>query len=141
MRLLLYTLLVSLILSSAPAAACAQDDARVSQNAYVFSYFKGNGEDGLHLAYSEDGLIWHELNGGKSLLQPAVGRDKLMRDPQIISGPDGLFHMVWTTSWIDQVLGYATSRDLINWSRQRAVSPMKLEPKALNVWAPELFYD
>ena len=24
----------------------------------LFSYFKGNGEDGLHLAYSRDGLQW-----------------------------------------------------------------------------------
>ena len=133
MRLLLISLLVAL----ASVAASAQG----THDACVFSYFKGNGEDGLHLAYSQDGLIWRELNSGKSLLQPVVGRDKLMRDPQIISGPDGLFHMVWTSSWIDQVLGYATSKDLINWSRQLAISPMKLEPKALNVWAPELFYD
>lgn len=25
---------------------------------YMFSYFKNNGEDGLHLAYSIDGLKW-----------------------------------------------------------------------------------
>ena len=64
-----------------------------------------------------------------------------MRDPQITMGPDGLFHMVWTTSWSDQVIGYATSKDLINWSRQRGFTPMNREPTALNVWAPELFYD
>ncbi len=28
---------------------------------YVFTYFKGNGEDGLHLAYSEDGYKWETL--------------------------------------------------------------------------------
>ena len=64
-----------------------------------------------------------------------------MRDPQIVAGPDGLFHMVWTTSWTDPVIGYATSRDLINWSAQRGITPMTLEPTAQNVWAPELFYD
>ena len=112
-----------------------------SREAYLFTYFKGNGEDGLHLAYSVDGLIWNTLKGGKSLLKPLVGRNKLMRDPQIVAGPDGLFHMVWTSSWNDPVIGYATSRDLINWSAQRSFTPMTLEPTALNVWAPELFYD
>ena len=123
------------------ATGKAQGPGLRTRDAYVFSYFKGNGEDGLHLAYSEDALVWHELNGGKSLLNPLVGRNKLMRDPQIIAGPDGLFHMVWTTSWNDQVIGYAASSDLIHWSAQRRFSPMKSEPTALNVWAPELFYD
>ena len=67
--------------------------------AIVFSYFMGNGEDGLHLAYSRDGLTFHTLNGGRSLLTPQVGGDKLMRDPCICRGPDGTFHMVWTVSW------------------------------------------
>jgi hypothetical protein len=149
MRLLRYALLVMLVTSTANFVSglhhvldySAQEIARTSRDAYIFSYFKGNGEDGLHLAYSEDGFIWHELNGGTSLLRPVVGRSKLMRDPQIIAGPDGLFHMVWTTSWNDQVIGYATSKDLINWSRQRGFTPMKNEPTVLNVWAPELFYD
>ena len=123
------------------ATGKAQGSGLATRDAYVFSYFKGNGEDGLHLAYSEDGLVWHELNGGKSLLRPVVGRSKLMRDPQVIAGPDGLFHMVWTTSWTDQVIGYATSKDLIHWSAQRGFSPMKREVTTLNVWAPERFYD
>jgi hypothetical protein len=29
---------------------------------YLFSYFKGNGEDGLHLAYSRDGMNFKILN-------------------------------------------------------------------------------
>ncbi|HXI74724.1 MAG TPA: hypothetical protein VNG94_04010, partial [Pyrinomonadaceae bacterium] len=112
----------------------SEEKPSTGRDAYIFSYFKGNGEDGLHLAYSDDGLVWRPLNGGKSLLQPVVGRNKLMRDPQITLGPDGLFHMVWTTSWIDQVIGYATSQDLINWSRQRGFTPMRHEPTALNIW-------
>lgn len=107
----------------------------------LFSYFKGNGEDGLHLAYSDDGLVWHALNGDKSLLRPEAGKDKLMRDPQISFGPDGLFHMVWTTSWTDPVIGHATSKDLISWSAQQSIAPMTNEPNTQNVWAPELFYD
>ena len=52
---------------------------------YLFSYFVGNGEDGLRLAYSTDGYQWNALKEGKSLLTPTVGKDKLMRDP--LDGP------------------------------------------------------
>ena len=72
---------------------------------YMFSYFKHNGEDGLHLAYSKDGYRFTALNNDSSLLKPQVGKDKLMRDPCIIRGADGLFHMVWTVSWGEKGIG------------------------------------
>lgn len=109
--------------------------------AYLFSYFINDSRDGLHLAYSYDGLNWTALNGGKSYLTPAVGKDKLMRDPSICQAPDGTFHMVWTSSWTDRIIGYASSRDLIHWSEQRAIPVMMHEPTAHNCWAPELSYD
>ncbi|MDP2890447.1 MAG: glycoside hydrolase family 43 protein [Bacteroidota bacterium] len=108
---------------------------------YLFSYFVDNGQDGLHLAYSNDGLKWTPLNEGKSFLAPTVGKDKLMRDPCIIQGKDGLFHMVWTSGWWDRIIGYASSPDLINWSEQKAIPVMEHEPTAKNSWAPELAYD
>lgn len=111
-----------------------------SREAFVFTYFKDNG-DGLHLAYSYDGLDWKALKNGQVLLVPAVGRDKLMRDPQITLGPDGTYHLVWTTSWAEPLIGHATSRDLIHWSPQQSIAPMTSEPTVGNVWAPETFYD
>lgn len=111
------------------------------QKHYLFSYFTGNGEDGLHLAYSTDGYHWKELNDGKSWLTPTAGRDKLMRDPSIVHGKDGFFHMVWTVSWGEQGIGYAKSADLVNWSEQQYIPVMEHEPATRNCWAPELFYD
>jgi hypothetical protein len=111
------------------------------EQVYLFSYFVDNGQDGLHLAYSRDGLNWKALNGGKSFVAPAVGQDKLMRDPFILHGKDGLFHMVWTSSWKDKQIGYASSKDLINWSEQKAIPVMAHEPTAKNCWAPEMVYD
>ena len=73
--------------------------AALAADPLLFSYFRNNGEDGLHLATSGDGLRWRVLQGGKALLEPKVGESKLMRDPSIARGPDGTFHMVWTTSW------------------------------------------
>lgn len=107
---------------------------------YLFSSFRGNGEDGLHLAYSHDGLKWTALNNDKSFLKPEVGT-KLMRDPCICRGPDGTFHMVWTSGWWDKGIGIAHSKDLINWSEQKFLGVMEHEPTAVNCWAPEIFYD
>jgi acetyl esterase/lipase len=108
---------------------------------YVFTYFKGNGEDGLHLAYSEDGLKWNALKNDTSFLTPEVGKDKLMRDPCVIKGGDGLYHMVWTVSWTDKGIGYASSKDLIHWSQQEFLPVMAHEKNVRNTWAPEITYD
>ena len=108
---------------------------------YIFSYFKDNGQDGLHLAYSKDGLQWTALNNDRSFLTPAVSKDKLMRDPCIIRGADGLFHMVWTDSWTDKGIGYASSPDLVHWSEQQQLPVMANEQGARNCWAPEITYD
>lgn len=107
---------------------------------YLFSYFVGNGEDGLHFAWSRDGLKWEALKDGKSFLTPKVG-GKLMRDPCVTTGPDGTFHMVWTDSWHGTTIGYASSKDLISWSEQKSLHVMKEEPTANNCWAPEIIYD
>ncbi len=108
---------------------------------YLFSYFKENGEDGLHLACSTDGYEWKTLKNDTSFLTPEVGKDKLMRDPCIIKGGDGLFHMVWTVSWTDKGIGYASSKDLIHWSKQEFLPVMAHEEKTRNTWAPEITFD
>lgn len=108
---------------------------------YLFSYFVGNGEDGLHFAYSEDGYSWESLRNGDSYLTPQVGKDKLMRDPCIIKGGDGKYHMVWTVSWTDKGIGYATSDDLVNWSTQQFIPVMEKLKGTRNTWAPEITYD
>ena len=110
-------------------------------NVYLFSYFKDNGQDGLHLAFSRDGYHWNALKSDQSFLIPGVSQDKLMRDPCIIIGPDKKFHMVWTVSWNDKGIGYASSKDLIHWSEQEYIPVMEHEPAALNCWAPEIIYD
>lgn len=115
--------------------------AQSGDSVYIFSYFKKNGEDGLHLAYSRDGYKWASLKNDSSFLTPAAGVDKLMRDPCIIRGADGLFHMVWTVSWHENAIGYASSPDLIHWSEQQTVPVMAHEPTTKNCWAPEIIYD
>ncbi len=111
-----------------------------TKEAYLFSYFEDE-KDGLHLAYSYDGISWTALNGDRPVMAPKVGEHSLMRDPSITQGPDGTFHLVWTTGWADRIIGYASSKDLVNWSEQKAIPVMTDWEGAKNCWAPELFYD
>lgn len=122
--------------------------ASAGETAYLFSYFSNKGHGGrkgeaagLHLAYSADGRKWTALNGDRPVLVPQVGKDKLMRDPSITRGPDGTFYLVWTSSWHDRIIGYASSKDLVHWSEQRAIPVMAHEPAARNTWAPEVTYN
>jgi hypothetical protein len=111
---------------------------------FVFTSFRGNGEDGLHLALSTNGYYFEALKADQSFLPPRVGAHKIMRDPCLAQGPDGVFHLVWTSGWTterDKVIGYAESKDLVHWSEQRELPLMENEPKARNIWAPEIYYD
>lgn len=110
---------------------------------YLFTSFRGNGEDGLHLSISTNGYVWTALRGDSSFLKPEIG-GKLMRDPCLAEGPDGTFHMVWTSGWTTEtgkVIGYAHSTNLVDWSPQQGIPLMKNEPATRNLWAPEIFFD
>ncbi|MES1218247.1 MAG: glycoside hydrolase family 43 protein [Bacteroidota bacterium] len=115
--------------------------AQTGDSVYMFSYFKDNGQDGLHLAYSFDGYTFTVLNKDSSFLKPVISKDKLMRDPCIIRGADGKFRMVWTVSWNAKGIGYASSSDLVHWSEEEYIPVMEQEDSAKNSWAPEIIYD
>lgn len=111
-----------------------------TDSVYLFCFFKGNG-DGLHYAWSEDGIRWTALFNDSVVLKPTVSKDKLFRDPCITKGPDGRYHLVWTVSWADRGIGYASSPDLVHWSEQQFLPVMLHEDSARNTWAPEINYD
>jgi hypothetical protein len=135
-RLLTAAAMVLVGTSAFAARGAAQGDDQV----FLFTSFQGNGERGLQFLHSDDGLKWERIPG--CFLKPGVGSGKLMRDPSISRGPDGTFHLVWTTAWRgDRGFGYSSSRDLVHWSEQRFIPVMESEPTTINVWAPELFYD
>ena len=139
----MFTLLLGLITQNISSAAEPNETTHPQTGWYLFTSFRDNGQDGLHLALSRDGYTWTALNNDKSFLQSTVGA-KIMRDPSIAQGPDGTFHLVWTSGWTSKEskqFGYASSKDLINWSEQKGVPVMQNEPKTRNIWAPELFYD
>jgi hypothetical protein len=120
---------------------CLPSFSAEQDGGFLFTSFRDNGQDGLYLAYSYDGLHWTALKDDTPFLAPKVGRDKLMRDPCAIAGPDGEFHMVWTVSWKEQGIGIAHTNDFIHWTEQHYIPVMEHEPDAKNCWAPEIFYD
>lgn len=108
---------------------------------YLSTSFHEPADEGLRYIYSRDGYHWEEIPG--IWLAPEVGTQKVMRDPSIVEGPDGTYHLVWTSSWRDDYgIGYASSKDLIHWSPERHIVLMeRYDSLTHNVWAPELFYD
>ncbi|MFT4095064.1 MAG: glycoside hydrolase family 43 protein [Niabella sp.] len=114
--------------------------ASCSNKAYLFTSFHEPADAGLRMLYSYDGYRWKDFD--TTFLKPLVGKQKVMRDPSMVQGPDGVFHLVWTSSWRgDHGFGYAASKDLVHWSEEKFIPVMKDEPATVNVWAPELFYD
>jgi len=106
----------------------------------LFSTFKEGEQDGLRFAFSYDGYYWSNIPG--LFLRAHVGKAEIMRDPSICRGPDGTWHLVWTSAWRgNNGFGYAHSQDLVHWSEQQFLPVMAHEPSVTNVWAPELFYD
>lgn len=134
-------------------ASCAPE-----KNVYLFTSFLEPSVSGMNYLYSLDGYHWEPI--GDVWLVPQIGNDKpyinrfngqeqipkymptrVLRDPSILQGPDGTFHLVWTTQWSgSRGFGYASSKDLIHWSEQREI-PVMADSLTNNVWAPELFYD
>jgi len=117
-----------------PAFAADPDDV------LLLSFFRGNGQAGIFLAASDDGLHFTELNDGKPIMKPAPwARQNLTRDPSMVY-QDGKFHAVWTTGWKGDCFAYAESKDLVTWSE-----PVRVEPfggkKPKNTWAPEICWD
>ena len=110
------------------------------QKVYLFTTFREPATDGLYMASSSDGYHWDDLGG--PYLKPEIGAQKVMRDPSVAQGPDGTFHLVWTSSWKgDLGFGYASTKDFIHWSPERFLPVMAYDTSTVNVWAPEIFHE
>jgi hypothetical protein len=132
-------LLTALLLAPLASAAAADGDV------LFFSFFRGNGEAGTYLAWSEDGVKFAALNNDQPIFPPAPWPGQnLTRDPSILYR-DGKFHAVWTSSWKGRVFACAESPDLVRWSEPVKVQPfpdsLPAEDQPQNIWAPEIHWD
>jgi hypothetical protein len=128
---------VVLLMIVAAANASAE---KKEKGAWLFAYFHEPANQGIYLALSRDGLHYTPLNDGEPWVKPAEPGE-LMRDVFLTRGPDKRFHMVWTWGWHVNSMGYASSPDLLTWSRQKHIEIMKDFPETNNVWAPEIYWD
>ena len=130
--------------SAGGAGSDTRDGAQAA--AFVFPYFQSNGESGIFLAISHDGMAFDGVNGNAPIIPaPDWPGENLTRDPSILYR-DGVFHMVWTTGWWTRSIGYASSTDLVNWSRPRRIeiwagADESVRSGVKNTWAPELHWD
>jgi len=141
MKIRTSTFACALVLLSVWYGIVSKTEAATSpESAYLFTSFQDADQKYLRFLYSFDGYHWTNVPG--TFLEATVGAHKQFRDPSITRGPDGTFHLVWTSAWHDdQGFGCAHSKDLIHWSEQQFVPVMTNEPTTVNVWAPEIFYD
>ncbi|TWT85351.1 Glycosyl hydrolases family 43 [Posidoniimonas polymericola] len=121
----------------------------------VFAYFQGpwptGGHSGVYMSYSSDGLNFQPMNNGDPVYVPpeawgpgsstnTIDEDQT-RDPSVLYGPDGYFHMVWTSGISTRSIGYAKSADLKTWTDEQLIDIWSPSTVVDHTWAPELFYD
>ncbi|MCQ2577847.1 MAG: glycoside hydrolase family 43 protein [Treponema sp.] len=129
---------------------------------YLFGHFIGEGDENgeqIYFAVSEDGLNFHDMNGGKPVLTSVVG-EKGVRDPFLFRSHDGKgFFLIATDlsiyhrgGWFQNEQGYYDasttgspylvlwqSQDLVNWSTPKLI---KAAPENAGMaWAPEMVFD
>jgi hypothetical protein len=110
-------------------------------SAFLLPYFLGDGETGVYFSWSRDGIRFQWLNQGKVVMPaPPWANESFTRDPSVLYH-DGLFHMVWTTSWNSRSIGYANSKDLAHWSSPKKIDVWGKVIAVRNTWAPELHWD
>lgn len=120
---------------------------------YLMCYHEGGypagGGSGVFLSWSTNGYTFNPLNGGHPVFVPPEfpGDDaedanpNLVRDPSMVYGPDGLFHLVFTSAIWSRSFGYAESPDLVHWSNVKLVQIWANTADSVGVtWAPEVFY-
>jgi alpha-L-arabinofuranosidase len=96
---------------------------------YLFAYstLKNNGKNGLHFAWSTDQKNWFGVGPEHSFLKSDYGSwgptGKSMSEAFLIQDDNGIFHCFWGVQ--DDVFAAASSKDLINWTRQSYIQAMK----------------
>lgn len=131
---------------------CSESQKADEYDAYLFSYFTGNGpgEESIHYALSQDGYNFKALNGNQPILDSKViSTSGGVRDPHILRGEDGNFYMVVTDlyvpemGWQNYAMVLLKSKDLIHWTHSVVNIPESFEEYAdvYRVWAPQTIYD
>jgi hypothetical protein len=118
-----------------------------SQHFYLFTYFiNAEQSRGARIAVSSDAINWQKINNELPLFTPVIGHGEqpLCRDPYTCYDTcSGVFHLVWTSGWNQQAIGYAAVKDLRDWKKCVQVElPVSAKiPNCACTWAPQIFHD
>ncbi len=92
--ILLPTLVVLLLSCSGPKGT--YEPSEEDMRAYLLVYFKDS-DHSLHMALSTDGYAFTDVNQGNSVIAgDTIARQKGIRDPHIMRGPNNLFYLTMT---------------------------------------------
>lgn len=132
MRKLHFILLLSLV---APLLTKAQDSVYV----FVHTGIGSSGKPILQFSKSANGFTWTK-SAVQANLTSTLG-DSGIYAPSVIRDSAGTFHMVFGIGQQAKGFGYATSRDMVNWSTPIYIGIMDTVPGIQSVAAPDLWYD
>lgn len=93
-------------------------------SAYLFAYatLKNGGRNGLHYAYSTNGVDWQPIGPEHRWVGSDYGTwggQKRMLSPFLFLDQEGTWHGVWSVNEQDPVVAHTTSKDLIYWKVQQ----------------------
>lgn len=127
-------LLCAAIASMAWGSAAATPQQETADAPYVLTSFSNGNATTMSVYVSDDAATFRPLD--LTAFSPPTG---LIRDPSIIRRADGWYHVVYTTDWNNDEIGFARSRDLTHWEHVRN---LKVPLDGItNTWAPEWFVD
>ncbi len=132
---------------------CSQSEKEPDFEAYLFTYFVGNGpgQESIHYAISRDGYHFWALNDNEPIISSdSISHSGGVRDPHILRGEDGMFYMVVTDlyvpemGWSNHAMVMLKSKDLINWTSSVVDIHEEFAEEfgtVSRVWAPQTIYD
>ncbi|WP_455587112.1 alpha-L-arabinofuranosidase C-terminal domain-containing protein [Bacteroides sp.] len=124
MKKLVGFLAVYLYLISFPVSAKINAVQNEPDSVFLYSYAtaKDEGRSGLKFAWSPDGNKWMNVANGYGYVKCDFGRwgtGKKMLRPRLLQNKiDGRWHCFWEVSESGEVMGAASTSDLLKWGRQ-----------------------
>ncbi|NAS23240.1 family 43 glycosylhydrolase [Herbidospora sp. NEAU-GS84] len=102
---------------------------------YLMTAFTNASESNMYVYDSSNATNYNLIRS--NAYTPPSG---LIRDPSVIKHTDGYYHLVYTTGWTGNTIGFARSADAVTWTFQRNVT-VGLNGSTGSTWAPEWFRD
>lgn len=113
-KLVLYVIIY--FISSHTLLGAVKGILNLPDSVYIFPYTRSGGW--CHLAWSSDGKYWNDLGNKFRFFRSDFGNRKIMINPRLIKGADGVWHGIWQLSTTGKAYGYTCSFDLIRWTPQ-----------------------